>query len=130
MVDLLKWLEEYSPWIVLLLALLAANIFVLKKAVESTIESAFKRKEKEFELSLQRRSTFWEKVLMERYTLVATLMKRIETVTTNLRACLKKHECRGIMPGGGVGFVSSRYKPTLPRWLRWFRSPARGGGGA
>ena len=53
-----------------------------------------------------------------------------QRVVKGLRACMKTHESRGVMRGGGVGFVSWRYKPTLPRWVRSLRNPASGGGGA
>lgn len=91
MTELISWMKEYSPPIVLALAGLAAIIFVLQKVVEKAIETSFEQKKKDFELFLERRSTFWEKVLAERYTLVTGLLTRLEKIATNLNRIRTNH---------------------------------------
>lgn len=82
--ELVTWMKEYSPPIVLLLAALYAVIFVLQKTVERAIEASFDAKKKEIELLLGRQSAFKDKVLMERFTLIGGMLARLERVTTNL----------------------------------------------
>ena len=84
MTQLLEWLTQYSPPIVLLLAFGAGLLFIIKLIVEKSISSAFDAKSKAFEKLLERRSAFEEKVLSDRFTLVTELSARLERVVTNL----------------------------------------------
>jgi hypothetical protein len=80
MKDILDLLAKYSPPVVLLLAIGAAFIFVLKLIVEKTIDAKFAAQTKVLELQLARRSAFEEKILLDRYMLVAEFSRRFERV--------------------------------------------------
>lgn len=84
MAEILSWLKDYSPAMVLLLALGASILFVLKLTVEKSIAANFDAHTKKIELHLARRSSFEEKVLTERFALVTSLSARLEKVMTNL----------------------------------------------
>ena len=84
MAELLLWLKEYSPAVVVLLLLGAAVIYVLKLTVDRSIAAGFDTHVKELELNLQRRSAFKERILTERFTRIAELSARLEKVMTNL----------------------------------------------
>ncbi len=53
MAELLDWLTKYSPAVVLLIALGAAVLFVIKLIVEKSISSGFDAKTKVFGTLLQ-----------------------------------------------------------------------------
>src|SRR5207249_4758964 len=82
MTELLEWLAKYSPAVVVLLALGAALLFVIKLIVEKSIASEFDAKSKMFEAVLKRRSAFEEKVLSDRFALITGLAARLERVMT------------------------------------------------
>lgn len=84
MIEILSWLKDYSPTVVLLLAVGSAVLFILKLSVEKSIAASFETYAKKLELRLERRSAFEEKVLIDRFTLVTSLSARLEKVTTNL----------------------------------------------
>jgi hypothetical protein len=84
MTEIISWLKEYSPPVVLLLAIGAAVLYVIRLAVEKSIAANFDARAKETELLLQTRSTFRDKVLTERFTLITNLSARLERVMTNL----------------------------------------------
>ena len=84
MTQLLDWLAEYSPPVVLLLAFGAGLLFVINLIVEKSIASVFDAKSKVFEMMLERRSAFEEKVLSDRFALITGLSERLERVMTNL----------------------------------------------
>src|SRR2546430_7372581 len=84
MTELLEWLAKYSPAVVVLLALGAALLFVIKLIVEKSIASEFDAKSKMFDAVLKRRSAFEEKVLSDRFALITGLAARLERVMTNL----------------------------------------------
>lgn len=84
MTDLLSWITEYSPAVVLLLAALAALVFVLRTTVQKTIESTFASRQRDLALFMERRSAFRERILTERYSLISSLLGRLERVRTNL----------------------------------------------
>src|SRR5688572_27653505 len=83
MIQLLDWLTKYSPAVVLLLALGAGLLFIAKLVVEKSIASEFDAKSKIFETLLERRSAFEEKVLSDRFALIAGLSASLERVMTN-----------------------------------------------
>jgi len=80
MAEILKWLQSYSPGVVLLLALGAALLYIMKLIVDRSIES-----------SLKRRSTFEEKVLTERFSLITAFSSRFQKVMTNLNRVRSGH---------------------------------------
>ena len=84
MTQLLDWLTEYSPPVVLLIAFGAGLLFVINLIVEKSIASVFNAKSKVFETMLERRSAFEEKVLSDRFALITGLSARLERVITNL----------------------------------------------
>ena len=84
MSEILQWLKDYSPGVVLLIALGAALVFVIKLIVEKSIESTFDARTKQLEKALERRSTFEEKVLSDRFSLIVAFSSRLERVLTNL----------------------------------------------
>lgn len=73
MTEILEWLEQYSAGVVMLIALGAASLYLMKLLIEKTIDN-----------SLKRRSAFEEKVLTDRFTLLASFSSRMHKVTTTL----------------------------------------------
>lgn len=73
MAEILAWLEQYSAGAVVLIALGAALLYLVKLLIEKTIDN-----------SLKRRSAFEEKVLTDRFTLIASFSTRMHKVTTAL----------------------------------------------
>lgn len=87
--DLLAWLGAYSPPVVALIALGAIAVFMVKLIVEKAVAREFDQKTKRFETLFQRRSTFEEKVLIERFELMSSLyarLQRIMTITNRIRS--------------------------------------------
>ena len=64
MTEIISWLKNYSPGVVLLLAIGAAVFYVLRIAVEKTLSAKLNSYAKEMELLLQRRSDFTDRILM------------------------------------------------------------------
>ncbi len=84
MTQLLDWLTQYSPTVVLLIAFGAALLFVTRLIVEKSVASVFDTKAMQFETLFRRRSEFEEKVLSDRFALITGLSSRMERVMTNL----------------------------------------------
>src|SRR5438034_9045146 len=117
MTELLEWLAKYSPAVVVLLALGAALLFVIKLIVEKSIASEFDAKSKMFEAVLKRRSAFEEKVLSDRFALITGLAARLERVMTNLNRLKSGYPTPD-------GFVKQNEIILLLRFLRTLRSIA------
>ena len=83
MEEILKWLSNYSLPIVFLIILGAVFIYLIKMVTEKTISNEFDRHKKIIELDLERRSSFEEKILLERYTAIRELQTKIGNVMTN-----------------------------------------------
>lgn len=73
MTEILEWLQQYSVGVVILIALGAALLYLMKLLIEKTIDNRLKR-----------RSAFEEKVLTDRFTLLASFSTRMHKVTTTL----------------------------------------------
>jgi hypothetical protein len=82
--SILNWLSKYSPPIVLLIAICAVLIFLLKDITEKAISSQFDRYSKQIDLRLQRRSSFEEQVLLDRYNRIRDIQTKITRVMTDL----------------------------------------------
>jgi hypothetical protein len=73
MTEILGWLQQYSTGVVVLIAIGAALLYLMKLLIEKTIDNGLKR-----------RSAFEEKVLTDRFTLLASFSSRMHKVTTTL----------------------------------------------
>lgn len=85
MTELLSWLGEYSPFVVLLLAVGAGILFVLKLIVEHAVSAEFEVRIKDLELRLERRSDFEQVVLMDRFERVKTLSALLSEAFAQMR---------------------------------------------
>ncbi|AFD06113.1 hypothetical protein [Solitalea canadensis] len=83
--DIITWLTKYSPPIVFLLVIGAIFIYLVKLITEKTISNEFDKHKKVFELDLEKRSNFEEKILMDRYLMIRELQTKIGIVLTNLK---------------------------------------------
>ena len=92
METLLNWLSQYSTPIVVLLALGAAVIYVLKNVMENAISAEFDRQSKGIELLLERRARFEEKILLDQYALATELQVKIIGIATDLNRYWKNKE--------------------------------------
>jgi len=111
MTQLLEWFTRYSPTVVLLLALAAGLLFVVKLIVERSIASGFDRKTRMFDAFLKRRSAFEEKVLSDRFALVTSLHARLENVMTNLNRRRKgKPPTAGFIENGEIVPLTSVFE--------------------
>lgn len=84
MTELIEWIALYSPGVVALLALGAAALYALKVGVERGIAAGFQAQAKTAELAMTRRSTFEERILTDRYSLVSSVATRLERLATQL----------------------------------------------
>jgi hypothetical protein len=84
MEEILKWLSTYSLPITILIVLGAVFIYFIKMVTEKAISNEFERRKKVLELELERRSSFEEKILLDRYALIRELQTKIGNVTTNI----------------------------------------------
>jgi hypothetical protein len=100
--SVLEWLTKYSPPIVLLIALGAVLIFVLKTATENAISSKFEEYRKEIGLRLERRSNFEERILLDRYSLVHDIQTKIGRVTTDLNRFRSGTKVKGLIENGDL----------------------------
>ena len=91
METLLDWLSQYSAPIVILLAMGATAIYLLKNVLENAISAGFDRQSKKFELLLERRSRFEEKILLDQYELIKTLEEQIGGISTDIN----RHHTKG-----------------------------------
>ncbi|SNT12081.1 hypothetical protein SAMN05446037_10423 [Anaerovirgula multivorans] len=87
MVELLAWIKDYSPIVAVFLAIGTATIFILKNAVERSIYMGFES----YASRLSRRSSFEEKVLLDRFTLIINFTSRLERLMTNLNRLHSGH---------------------------------------
>jgi hypothetical protein len=87
----LAWLQQYSAPVVVLIALGAAALYVVKLVVERSVEAGFDQRAKVMELALQRRSAFEDGVLTARYALVTGLSARLQRVMTDLNRVRHGH---------------------------------------
>jgi hypothetical protein len=84
MAELAELLRDYSVPALLLVAALAAVIFVLKLVVEQAVTKRLDVYAEELTLRLGRRSAFEEKILMDRYTVFIDVTTRIARISTDL----------------------------------------------
>lgn len=84
MSDLLQWLKDYSAGTVAVIVIGAAALYVIKLIVDKSVGDAVGLRTKALELAISRRSTFEEKVLVDRYEKILELASRLQRVTTNL----------------------------------------------
>ncbi|GAA4469452.1 hypothetical protein GCM10023189_56490 [Nibrella saemangeumensis] len=91
MSDIVQWLKEYSPVVVLLLALGAGLVFILQQTVEKAIGVKMDTYARHLELKLERRSAFMEKLLTDRFIRIADLSTRLEKVMTNINQLKHNH---------------------------------------
>jgi hypothetical protein len=82
MTEILGWLQQYSAGVVVLIAIGAALLYLMKLLIEKTIDN-----------SLKRRSAFEEKVLTDRFTLLASFSSRMHKVTTTLNRVRAGQPC-------------------------------------
>ena len=102
MQEILKWLSEYSPAVVLLLVFGSALAFVLKLVTEKAISGEFDRYKREIELKLQTRSNFEERILIDRYTIIRDLEARIGRVATDLNRRRRGMTVKGLINAGDI----------------------------
>ena len=100
--DILILLKDYSPPVVLLLALGGVFIFVSKQVIENTISAQFQQYKKEMELRLQRRSNFEERVLLDRYALVRDIHHKIGRVMTDINRVKSGATVKGLIRRGDI----------------------------
>lgn len=84
MEEILKWLSTYSLPIVFLIILGAVFIYLVKMVTEKAITNEFDRHKKVIELELERRSSFEEKILLDRYSIIRELQTKIGNIMTNI----------------------------------------------
>lgn len=85
MEEILKWLSTYSLPIVFLILMGAVFIYLVKMVTEKAISNEFDRHKKVIELELERRSSFEEKILLDRYSIICELQTKIGNVMTNIK---------------------------------------------
>ena len=82
--DLLEWIGDYPAGVVVLIALCAALLYLVKLIVERGVTAGFDQRAKVWETRVERRSAFEEKVLLDRFELVSALSSRLERIMTDL----------------------------------------------
>ena len=82
--ELLRWLKDYSPLVVALLAVGAAFLFVAKVVVEKAVGARLDAYAEDLRLRLGRRSGFEEKILTDRYVAFSDLFMRLQRITTTV----------------------------------------------
>ena len=102
MTELIQWFSAYSPAVALMVAAGAGLVFFLKTATEKAIASQFDRYSKEIELRLEMRSSFEEKILLDRYTVLRDLQGRIGRVMTDLNRLRHGTVVEGLMRGNDI----------------------------
>ena len=100
--SILSWITKYSPPIVLLIALGAVLVFLLKNVTEKVISAQFDQYKKEVDLRLQRRSNFEERILLDRYMFVRDIQTRIVRVMTDLNRIRSGTEVDGLLRNGDI----------------------------
>lgn len=80
METLLDWAGKYSPFVVIALAVGAAFLYLLKLVVEKAVAA----QAKDLEMRFERRSTFEEKVLNQRFDRIVEMTERLQRITTVL----------------------------------------------
>ena len=82
--DLLEWIGDYPTGVVVLIALCAALLYLVKLIVERGVTAGFDQRAKVWETRVERRSAFEEKVLLNRFELVSAFSARLERIMTDL----------------------------------------------
>lgn len=82
--DLLEWIGDYPAGVVVLIALCAALLYLVKLIVERGVTAGFDQRAKVWETRIERRSAFEEKVLINRFELVSAFSARLERIMTDL----------------------------------------------
>jgi hypothetical protein len=110
METILKWASKYSLPVLVLICLGAGLIYLLKFTTEQVIEAEFNRRAKEIEVALERRSTFEQQVLLDRYKLVANFAERLEKVSTDVNRLSQGKKVEGLVNQGELPSLTSIYE--------------------
>ena len=102
MAELIDLFATYSPLVLFAAALVAAGVFVLKKATERAINLEFDRHAKALTLGLERRSRFEEMILIERYETLNDLLSRLNRIATDLRRHRAGTEVEGLFQNNDI----------------------------
>lgn len=82
--EIIKWVTTYSPPIVLLLLLCGGLLYLLKVWTEKFIATEFDKHKKAVELALENRSSFEQKILLDRYMMIRKIQTKIGKNMTNI----------------------------------------------
>lgn len=82
--ELVDWLKDYSPLVVVLLAAGAVLLFLARTVVEQAVTARLDVYAEDLRLRLGRRSGFEEKILTDRYVAFLDLFTRLQRITTEL----------------------------------------------
>lgn len=102
MEEIIKWLSTYSFPIVLLILTGTIFIYLMKMVTEKIISNEFDRHKKAMELDLQRQSSFEEKILLDRYSIIRELQTKIGNVMTNLKRRRHGTEIEGFIVNSDI----------------------------
>ena len=102
MADILTWLSNYPLPIVLLIAVGAGFLYLLKMVTEKSIAQQFGRYGKSIELQLQRRSNFEAEVLMERFKLIREIKAKLDSIFTNINRLHHGTRVAGLLRKGDL----------------------------
>lgn len=102
METLLEWLSKYSLPVVMLIALGAIFLVLIRYIMEKALDNRFKQYEKEIALRLERRSRFEEKLLLDQYLLVTDLFHRIGQIAKDVNRSRKGFPVEGLMRGNDL----------------------------
>lgn len=110
MKELLELTKEFSVAAILVTALVAAGIFVLRNGVEKAIDDAFDRRSAALALELERRSRFEEMILIERYQTISELLNKVGRITTELNRRRNGEQIDGLMKGREIVPLTDIYE--------------------
>lgn len=102
MAEILIWLSNYPLPIVMLIAVGAGFLYLLKAITEKSIAQQFGRYAKSIDLQLQRRSNFEEHVLMERFKLVREIKAQIDNIFTDINRMHHGTRVAGLLRKGDL----------------------------
>jgi hypothetical protein len=108
--DILKWISEYSPPIVLLILVGAISIYLIKMFIEKAISNSFDKVKKITELILERRSGFEEKVLLDQYTITISIQSKITSVATNVNRINSGHKIENFIVNNEIVPLTEVYE--------------------
>jgi hypothetical protein len=109
--ELLDWLKDYSPLVVVLLGLAAGFLFLAKTVVEQAVTARLDVYAEDLRLRLGRRSGFEEKILTDRYVAFLDLFTRLQRITTELNRHRHGHPLpEGFLVGGDVVPLTAVYE--------------------